>query len=290
MGQTRGMTVRDLVSDLFAEHLDRLTAHPVRLQTLVALLEDLEIAEPTTRVAMAGLRREGLFTASRSGRETLYTPTDRLRAVRERRQERLDQRLLPWDGRWRMVIYTVPETDRATRERVRRTLGRHGFGMLAPATWISPQEAALDEVRAELATEPIARLDVLRATMADADMPSTDFELAHRCWDLDALAAGWRELTASFRGQLAAPCPSGAEALRAHLRSLRAFRVMVGSDPFLPPELKATDWPGQDACDTWTELSARLADPAREHVGARLAEDVGEVVAPRAQQDSPSLI
>ncbi|MCW2582114.1 MAG: hypothetical protein JWQ53_904 [Klenkia sp.] len=285
------MTVRELVSDLFAEHVDRLTTRPVRLQTLVALLEDLEVAEPTTRVAMAGLRREGLFAASRSGRETLYTPTDRLRAVRERRQERLDQRLLPWDGRWRMVIYTVPETDRATRERVRRTLGRHGFGMLAPATWISPQEASLDEVRAELATEPVARLDVLRAQMADADMPSTDLELAQRCWDLDALAAGWRELTGSFREQLAGPCPSGPAALRAHLRSLQAFRLMVGGDPFLPPELRPADWPGQDACDTWSELSSRLADPAREHVATRLAEDVGEVVlAPRAQQDASSLI
>lgn len=283
------MTVKDLVGDLFDSHVDRITREPVRLQVLVGLLEDLEVAEPTTRVAMAGLRREGVFAASRCGRETLYTPTDQLRAVRMRAAERLEQRLQPWDGLWRMVIYTVPETERATRERVRRTLGRHGFGMLGPATWISPQEAALDEVRAELATEPFARLDVLRAQMADADMPATDLELAHRCWDLDGLAAGWRELTAGFRAQLEAPRPTGAAALRAHLRSLHAFRAAVGRDPFLPVELKPADWPGQEACDTWTALSARLGEAAREHVAARLCEEPGSVVGPRTHQEQRSL-
>lgn len=283
------MTVKDLVGDLFEEHLERLTDEPVRLQVLVALLEDLDVAEPTTRVAMAGLRREGSFEATRSGRETLYTPTEQLRAVRLRRDERLAQRLQPWDGRWRIVIYTVPETERATRERIRRTLGRHGFGMLGPATWISPQEAALDEVRAALATEPVTRLDVLRAQMADADMPATDLELAHRCWDLAALAAGYRALTAGFQAQLDGPCPQGAAALRAHLRSLQDFRAAIGRDPFLPAELRPSAWPGQQAHETWQELSARLGAAAREHVATRLGDDPGPVVVPRVREGESSL-
>ena len=265
------MTVRDLVEDLFAAHLDRLTTDPVRLQALVALMEDVGVAEPTTRVTMAALRRDGAFAALRTGRETVYRPTDQQRAVRRGVEERLAQRLQPWDGRWRMVIYSVPETDRAARERVRRTLARHGFGMLAAATWISAQEAALEEVRAALATEPLSRLDVLRASLADADLPAGDPELAARCWDLTALAAEYRELGGELRRLLAAQ-PVGAAALWAHLHVRRERRALLARDPVLPPELRPGRWPGQDASQLWDDIEGPLSRAAHEHVAARLRE------------------
>ena len=270
VGQAGPVTVRELVGDLFVEHVDRVTRRPVRLQDVVALLLDLGVAEPTTRMTMAVLRREGLFLTSRNGRETLYTPSEQLRAVAALRAERARQRLQTWDGRWRMVIYTVPESRRAARERARRTLTRRGFGMLAPSTWISPQEAALDEVRAELATEPAVRLDVLRAQMADAEIPATDLELAHRCWDLDALAADYRQLLATMRAHLGGPRPQGAAALRTHLLTLHAVRDAVGRDPALPPELVPADWPGHEVEQTWAALRDELADPAAEHVAGRV--------------------
>ncbi len=271
------MTVRELVADLVDEHLDRLTGDPVRLQTLIALLDDLGVSEPTSRVALAGLRQEGSLLASRTGRETRYLPTDRLRADRRRQEERMAGRLQRWDGCWRMVIYTVPETRRATRERFRRTLGRHGFGMLAPSTWISPHEIALEEVRTELAAEPAARVEVLRAQPSATGHPGTDRwdadrGLAHRCWDLRGLAAGYRELADVFDRQLDRPLPRGAAALRAHLDAVLVFRATAGADPFLPAELLPPDWPGQQACDAWGALIGRLAEPAREHVAARLAQ------------------
>jgi hypothetical protein len=138
----------------------------VRLQALVSLLQSFDVAEPTARMTTAGLRRTGWLDATRRGRETLYAPTERLRGAVRRRWTRVDERLGPWDGHWRMVIYTVPETDRSARDRVRRTLARHGFGPLAPATWLSPHGSALDEVRAEPADEPLGRLDLLTARVA----------------------------------------------------------------------------------------------------------------------------
>ena len=70
------MTVRDLVVDLFTEHVDAVTDQPVRLQSLVTLLRALGVAEPTARTTTAGLRRTGWLHATRRGRETLYTPTE----------------------------------------------------------------------------------------------------------------------------------------------------------------------------------------------------------------------
>ncbi|MGY1622478.1 PaaX family transcriptional regulator C-terminal domain-containing protein [Geodermatophilus sp. SYSU D00965] len=265
------MTVRDLVVDLFSEHLDAVTEEPVRLQALVRLLEAFDVAEPTTRMTTAALRRSGWLAASRRGRETLYTPTEDLRAAVRARWARLDERLGPWDGRWRMVIYTVPETDRSARERVRRTLTRHGFGPLAPATWLSPHKVALDDVRTALAREPLSRLDVLTAQVTP-ETGGSDVDLAARCWDLQGVAAAYRRVIDRIRAVLADPPPDGRPALVTHLRVLAEIRRIGVSDPMLPDALRPHGWPGAELWAAWEELCALLHPPAREHVATVLAQ------------------
>ncbi|NEK60618.1 PaaX family transcriptional regulator [Geodermatophilus sabuli] len=265
------MTVRDLVVDLFAEHLDAVTDEPVRLRSLVALLETFAVAEPTTRMTTAALRRAGWLAATRRGRETLYAPTEALRTAVRTRRLRLDERLGTWDGRWRMVIYTVPETDRAARERVRRTLARHGFGPLAPATWVSPHRAALDGVRTDLATEPIGRLDLLTAQVT-AETGGSDAELAARCWDLQGVAAAYRREIDRLRDVLAGPVPDGRAALVTHLRALADVRRVGARDPMLPDALRPPGWPGAELGQVWADFCTRVRGPAHEHVATVLGQ------------------
>ncbi|WP_448641660.1 PaaX family transcriptional regulator C-terminal domain-containing protein [Geodermatophilus sp. URMC 63] len=269
------MTVRDLLVDLCAEHLDGVTGDPVPLQALVQLLAACGVAEPSTRVAVAALRRSGRLTAVRRGRETLCAPAAGLREAVAAQRERVERRLAPWDGQWRMVVYSVPETDRTARERVRRGLARAGFGPLAPATWVSPHSSALDEVRAELAGERTSRLDLLTASVADPRL--TDRELAARCWDLPRLAAGWTRVLERLRG---AGTPDGPAALGLHLRLRAEIRAVLAGDPLLPAALQPPGWPARDVRDAWAEIGARLAAAARAHV----ADVLGVVVpvAPRA--------
>ncbi|MGY1731413.1 PaaX family transcriptional regulator C-terminal domain-containing protein [Geodermatophilus sp. SYSU D01045] len=268
------MTVRDLVVDLCTEHLDAVTGDPVPLQALVGLLAACGVAEPSARVAAAALRRAGWLAASRRGRETLLAPTAVLRAAVAARDDRVQRRLGPWDGEWRMVVYGVPETDRAARERVRRALARAGFGPLAPATWVSPHAVALEEVRAELAGERTSRLDLLAAHVADPRL--SDADLAARCWDLTRLGTAWTRVLDRLRA-VAGEVPQGAAALGRHLRLRADMRAVLTGDPLLPPALQPEAWPAREVRDTWTDVGARLAAAARAHV----AEVLG-AVAPRA--------
>ncbi|MBM7806538.1 phenylacetic acid degradation operon negative regulatory protein [Geodermatophilus bullaregiensis] len=268
------MTVRDLLVDLCAEHLDAVTGEPVPLQALVGLLAACGVAEPSTRVAVAALRRTGWLTAVRRGRETLCAPAAPLREAVTAQRERIDRRLGPWDGQWRMVVYSVPETDRAARERVRQGLARAGFGPLAPATWVSPHRCALDEVHAELAGEHTSRLDLLIASVADPRL--TDGELAARCWDLPRFAAGWTRVLDRLRASAAAGTPDGPAALGLHLRLRAETRAVLAGDPLLPPVLQPPGWPARDVRDAWADAGARLAAAARAHV----ADVLGVVATP----------
>jgi phenylacetic acid degradation operon negative regulatory protein len=170
-----------------------------------------------------------------------------------------------------MVVYSVPETDRAARERVRRSLARAGFGPLAPATWVSPHPAALDEVRTELAGEHTSRLDLLTASVAGPG----DGELAARCWDLPRLAASWGRVLRRLR---AAGPPEGPAALGRHLRLRAETRAVLAGDPLLPVALQPAGWPAREVRDAWADAGARLAAAARAHVAAVL----GAVPPPQA--------
>jgi len=43
-----------------------------------------------------------------------------------------------WDGRWRMILFDLPESERAERNTLRRKLRAERFGCLQRSLWISP--------------------------------------------------------------------------------------------------------------------------------------------------------
>lgn len=49
-----------------------------------------------------------------------------------------------WDKKWRLVIFDIPETKRATRDKLRRALIALGMGLLQSSVWISPQDIKND--------------------------------------------------------------------------------------------------------------------------------------------------
>ena len=43
-----------------------------------------------------------------------------------------------WDNKWRLVMFDIPETQRSTRDKLRRSLTNLGMGILQGSVWISP--------------------------------------------------------------------------------------------------------------------------------------------------------
>lgn len=50
-----------------------------------------------------------------------------------------------WDGKWRIVIFDIPEEKKKLREMLRRTLKNSGFKQLQRSVWVSPFDV-LDEM------------------------------------------------------------------------------------------------------------------------------------------------
>jgi phenylacetic acid degradation operon negative regulatory protein len=254
------MKPRSLVFDLFGDHL-RYHGGRAQTQALCRLLEVFDVGEPTARIALARMRREGWFDTHREGRQVVYTLADKTWQLLDEGRARIFERTHPrWDGQWRMVIYALSEQDRTERERLRRTLSWLGFGSLTTATWISPHER-FDQVEAALA-DTSATIDLLTCRSRDR---SNDLDMVERSWDLKALSRDYQDLVHSLESLPPAPelaALAGRDALRLRIELVSSYRHFPFRDPDLPTELLPSDWPGYRAHELFVAAHEALAEPA----------------------------
>lgn len=271
---------RALILDLFGDYL-RYAEKGVKLADITELMSIFDIEPATVRVNLSRLRKDGWFTTEKMGRETTYTLTPHLLEILNEGRERIfhphDQ---TWQGRWTMVIYQVPESERAVREQLRKQLAWHGFGQLTSSTWLSPHDR-FSEAR-ELANElPLAKIDVLWCGSGDR---LYDRELATRCWDLAQLGADYREFIRTFAAP-GAEDPShaldGRTALIERMRIIGSFRRFPFRDPRLPRELQPLDWPSGTAYKLFESVHGHLGPAATEFVSRTIGQPITPVEATR---------
>src|SRR5512146_1495073 len=92
----------------------------------------------------------------------------------------------PWDGRWHLVTYSIPESERDARDRLRQELAWLGFGMLTNALWISPHDYQLEVEQLAASLGIRSRIELFTARH---DGFSDRAAIVSRCWDLSDINA-----------------------------------------------------------------------------------------------------
>jgi phenylacetic acid degradation operon negative regulatory protein len=213
--------------------------------TVIRSLGALSVEERNARQALARLADQGVVRSHREGRRACWHLTDAGRALLTSGTERIyefggsDD---VWDGRWLVVLCSVPEEQRAKRHSLRSQLSFAGFGFLAPGVALSPhldREVVANQVLEDLELVPGAV--VFRAEAGD--LASTE-ELLERAWDLDALAAHYEDFRHAFRRR----SPQSDEGRFVALTELvHAWRHFPFVDPEIPLRLLPDHWPGRRA-------------------------------------------
>jgi len=149
-----------------------------------------------------------------------------------------------WDGRWRLVVFDVPESRRRTRDKLRQHLRLHGFGCLQNSVWITP-----DPVNAERALLAGGVVDVESLILLEARpcAGETEEEIVTGAWDFSEInrryAVHRRLLARRPRVQLGSK--AAAALFYRWLREERqAWLNAVELDPLLPSCLLPPDYHG----------------------------------------------
>ena len=217
----------------------------IAVADLIALMAELGLDAQAVRSSVSRLKRRGVIASERRGGAAGYRLTERGEAILRAGDARIYQRA-PGDHGWLLVVFSVPESQRALRHRLRSGLAGLGLGLVAPAVWIAPAHLR-DEVERLVADLGVERVDLFEAQPLGADLS--------RFWDLDALAAEYSRYLAEWESR-----PAGGFA--DHIRHLDAWRRIPFHDPGLPTPA------GERAWEVFTALDARLEPAAWERVRA----------------------
>jgi len=265
---------QDLVFSLFGEYLLG-RADPVWVGGLIELLAPFGLSENAVRTALSRMSRKGWLETERRGRRAFYRLSPRGRRLLEEGAERIyhPPRDEPWDGAWRLVVYSIPEEERELRDRFRKRLAWLGLGSLGGGLWITPHDVTgpVDAIADELGIRD--RVEAFRAEhlgFSDAG------RLVSRAWNLEAIEDRYEAFVERFEPIVNEPPGTAERAYVRRLELIHAWREFPLVDPYLPRELLPGDWAGDRAARLFDRLHDELTDPADRHLDAVLRSGTAE--------------
>lgn len=233
--------------------------------TLIRLLGRLGVEEAAVRSATSRLKRRGILEAERVDGVAGYALSASARRILEAGDRRIFSRppARRSDG-WVVVVFSVPESERQHRHRLRSSLVRLGFGSVSPGVWIAPWHRE-PEAREVLRQEDLdAYVDVFRAQ--HEGFGRVEEEVA-QWWDLERLDALYRQFHEVFTPTIATwrahrGRDDAGQAFADLTLALTAWRRLPFLDPGLPRDLLPQDWAGDEAAELFQTLQRRLKRPA----------------------------
>lgn len=247
---------------------------------IVELMAGLGVDATAVRSAVSRLKRRGVIVSVRDPRAAYALSPAGLALLEEGDRQIFAARPARLEDGWCLVTFSVPESERDQRHRIRVELSRLGFGAVAAGVAIAPGRL-MTVVQEVLDAAGLADyVDVFRAEAAVSDRAALADKVA-TWWDLAALDALYRDFVDRHENALAATDPAvlrPGDAFRGYVPMLTHWRRLPYLDPGLPDELLPPGWSGGRARDLFEALSSALAEPARQHA-AQVIPGLGRPVA-----------
>jgi phenylacetic acid degradation operon negative regulatory protein len=148
----------------------------------------------------------------------------------------------PWDGKWRMVLFDLPENERSLRDKLRKSLIGAGFGCMQRSVWIAPDP--MTEMAAQLRAMVVnaAGLVLLEASPCGGESAA---DMVQAAWDFKRIDLAWEALAAHLK-----LVPDGGET-QAHqafqrwsAKERELLQRCLRLDPLLPASLLPSGYRG----------------------------------------------
>jgi len=240
--------------------------------TLLEALALFGVEDKAARQALARAAKAGWLAGERIGRLARWHLTDRGRLLLAQGTARIydfDPARSQWDGKWLLLVISIPEERRADRQVLRTRLAWSGFGSLGQGVWLSPDTARQADI--ESIFEGLARPTRAVAFVAEIAAPDDPAVLLHEAWDLSTLEERYIMFLTEFAGSAET---DPALAFTVKTRLVHEWRKFPFVDPGLPTVLLPADWPGLRAhalfrglhhdmsagADAWFDEAERRSD------------------------------
>lgn len=227
---------------------------------LIHTLGGLGVEGHAARQAITRSAEAGWLASERRGRAVRWRLTEQGRAVVEDGLEHSTTYLRQpsqWDGRWLILLVSVPQQERTTRKRLYGALSWLRMGNPTPGLWVTPHVDAVDELRGLIADFGLAG-SAIGFIGSTQDVGLSDDQIVRQAWDLADLTARYRRFLTQFSRRRPA---AGDETLFSYLELRNLLQRFMCLDPQLPEEL-LPGWVGREAAELFDAAGQRWFDGA----------------------------
>lgn len=240
---------------------------------LIRLLGDLGVESAGVRSSVSRLKKRGVLVSLKQGGSAAYSLAPGLEEVFKAGDERIfSPRRAEGGDDWMLTSFSVPESQRHLRHKLRTILTRMGCGQVSPGLWIAPGNLA-DEIGQQLDRAGLMEyVDLFRgAHLGQGNVKAK----VSQWWDLPALDALYSEFLTRHRDVLERWSAGAAEesvtpeqlrqAFADYVPTVTQWRRLPYLDPGLPEEYLPEGWSGLAAEALFAEVHALLGPKAQRY-------------------------
>ncbi len=257
---------QSMIFTIYGDYI-RHYGNKIWIGSLIRLLKEFGHNEQSVRVAVSRMMKQGWLESEKEGNKSYYFLTTRGEARMEEAAIRIFK-LMPndWDGKWRMLMYTIPEEKRQVRDELRKELLWSGFGSFSSGCWISPNNL---EKEVEFLIEKYGIQNYVDFFVADYKGPQANRVLVEKSWPLQEIEGKYQDFISTYSKQYIIHQSmmndgrmSDAECFVERTNLVHEYRKFLFSDPGLPKELLPEIWSGNHAALLFEQYYKLLALPA----------------------------
>ncbi|WAA11846.1 phenylacetic acid degradation operon negative regulatory protein PaaX [Fervidibacillus halotolerans] len=260
------LNTRSMIFTLFGDYI-RHYGGEIWIGSLIKLLKEFGHNEQSVRAAISRMHKQGWVYSRKEGNRSYYF----LSPIGKERMEEAAERIFKlkpniWDGKWRMLVYSIPEDKRHVRDEFRRELVWSGFGSLANGLWISPND---------LTKQVYTLIDKYQIRpfvhyfVSSYKGPEENKTLVSTCWNLDEINQKYTNFIHQYEKKYEMDIASmnegkktDADCFVEKTKLVHEFRKFLFIDPGLPECLQPKQWYGKKAQTLFTNYYKLLAEPA----------------------------
>ena len=150
----------------------------------------------------------------------------------------------PWDGKWRLFSFDLPESERKLRRELRQTLRQNNFGCLQRSLWITPHALGKELLGGGMKLKSLKGIAVIEGVFRDG---ASNEEIVTSAWDFSLIERLYKKHAECLK-KIPRSGFSAEDFNSWAVEEMNLWRDILHWDPFLPRALLPRHYSG---CAAW---------------------------------------
>ncbi|MBI0576857.1 phenylacetic acid degradation operon negative regulatory protein PaaX [Neobacillus cucumis] len=261
-----GENTRSMIFTIYGDYIHHY-GNKIWIGSLIGLLKEFGHNEQAVRVAVSRMLKQGWIQSEKIENRSYYFLTKQgIDRIEEAGNRIFKLHPSEWDGKWRVLMYTIPEEKRQIRDELRQELLWSGFGSFSNACWISPNNL---EKEVKLLIEKYDISEYVDFFVSEYIGPRDNKTLVEKSWPLEDVVEKYEEFIITYSKQFFANQEiisrgemTDAQCFVERTKLVHEYRKFLFIDPGLPKELLPENWNGNLAATLFNQYYQLLAEPA----------------------------